>query len=75
MSRNPKCQPNDTSRLNWLIKENCVVWLGSKGFWVCWINDFDYEQSRDQEGAFKTARAAIDAAIAAQAAAKGEHAA
>ncbi|MDR2331896.1 MAG: hypothetical protein LBE61_00270 [Burkholderiaceae bacterium] len=58
----------DAKRLDWLIAEdNCVVCEGINGFWLCWLDEHDHSRSEYQSGSYPTARAAIDAAIAAQA--------
>jgi hypothetical protein len=56
----------DVERLDFLVGEdNCVVNQGTNGFWLCWLDGHDSSLDVYQEGSHPTARAAIDAAIAA----------
>ncbi|MDQ0571524.1 hypothetical protein QFZ42_003358 [Variovorax paradoxus] len=57
----------DAARLDWLTgQDNCVVSEGTNGFWLSWIDENDPERTEYQKGSHPTARAAIDAARAAQ---------
>lgn len=70
-SPHAQADARDAERLDWLIgQDNCVVCEGVNGFWVMWINEHDQSRSEYQRGSFPSAREAIDAAIAVQAAAK-----
>lgn len=62
----------DAARIDWLIgQDNCVVAEGLNGFWLSWIDEHDQRRTKYQDGSYPSARAAIDAAMAAT---KGEQA-
>lgn len=62
----------DAARIDWLIgQDNCVVAEGLNGFWPSWIDEHDQRRTKYQDGSYPSARAAIDAAMAAT---KGEEA-
>ena len=59
----------DAERLDWLVEQGCnhgVVYEGlDKSFWMVWLDGNDAYEDEHQIGRYKTAREAIDAAIAA----------
>lgn len=62
----------DTARIDWLVgQDNCVIAEGLNGFWLSWIDEHDQRRTKYQDGSYPSARAAIDAAMAAT---KGEQA-
>lgn len=62
----------EAARIDWLIgQDNCVVAEGLNGFWLSWIDEHDQRRTKYQDGSYPSARAAIDAAMAAT---KGEEA-
>lgn len=65
----PQADALDTERLDWLIEQgssNGVVYEGlGKSFWMVWLDGHDAHKDEHQIGRYRTAREAIDAAIAA----------